>query len=108
MFGHEKGAFTGAVRQKLGRGEEADGGTIFTLDEIGDMGGRCRRSCCVFTEDAGLYPRWRQRGVEVDVRLIAATNRDIIEAIRQNNFREFVSSQPRRGAVSSAAARARQ
>lgn len=87
LFGHEKGAFTGAVRQKLGRVEEADGGTIF-LDEIGDMSRPLQAKLLRFLEDGTFTRVGGNEELKVDVRLIAATNRDIIEAIRQNNFRE--------------------
>src|SRR5688572_8782950 len=87
LFGHEKGAFTGAIKQKLGRVEEADGGTIF-LDEIGDMSRSLQAKLLRFLED-GTFPRvGGNEELRVNVRLIAATNRDIIEAIRQNQFRE--------------------
>jgi transcriptional regulator with PAS, ATPase and Fis domain len=87
LFGHEKGAFTGAIRQKLGRVEEADGGTIF-LDEIGDMSRSLQAKLLRFLEDGSFTRVGGNEELKVDVRLIAATNRDIIEAIRQNNFRE--------------------
>ena len=87
LFGHEKGAFTGAIRQKLGRVEEADGGTIF-LDEIGDMSRPLQAKLLRFLEDGTFTRVGGNDELKVDVRLIAATNRDIIEAIRQNNFRE--------------------
>ena len=87
LFGHEKGAFTGAVKQKLGRVEEADGGTIF-LDEIGDMSRSLQAKLLRFLEDGTFTRVGGNDELRVDVRLMAATNRDIIEAIRQNNFRE--------------------
>jgi DNA-binding NtrC family response regulator len=87
LFGHEKGAFTGAIRQKLGRVEEASGGTIF-LDEIGDMSRSLQAKLLRFLEDGSFTRVGGNDELKVDVRLIAATNRDIIEAIRQNNFRE--------------------
>jgi DNA-binding NtrC family response regulator len=87
LFGHEKGSFTGAVKQKLGRVEEADGGTIF-LDEIGDMSRPLQAKLLRFLEDGTFTRVGGNEELRVDVRLIAATNRDIIEAIRQNNFRE--------------------
>jgi DNA-binding NtrC family response regulator len=87
LFGHEKGAFTGAIKQKLGRVEEADGGTIF-LDEIGDMSRSLQAKLLRFLEDGSFTRVGGNDELKVDVRLIAATNRDIIEAIRQNNFRE--------------------
>jgi DNA-binding NtrC family response regulator len=87
LFGHEKGAFTGAIRQKLGRVEEAHGGTIF-LDEIGDMSRPLQAKLLRFLEDGTFTRVGGNDELKVDVRLIAATNRDIIEAIGQNNFRE--------------------
>lgn len=87
LFGHEKGAFTGALKQKPGRVEEADGGTIF-LDEIGDMSRPLQAKLLRFLEDGSFTRVGGNEELRVDVRLIAATNRDIIEAIRENHFRE--------------------
>src|SRR5437763_1721026 len=87
LFGHEKGAFTGALRQKHGRVEEADSGTIF-LDEIGDMSRPLQAKLLRFLEDGTFTRVGGNQELRVDVRLIAATNRDIIDAIRQNHFRE--------------------
>src|SRR5580765_1211846 len=87
LFGHEKGAFTGALRQKSGRVEEADGGTIF-LDEIADMSRPLQAKLLRFLEDGTFTRVGGNEELRVDVRLIAATNRDIIDAIRQNYFRE--------------------
>src|SRR4051794_17055263 len=87
LFGHEKGAFTGALRQKHGRVEEADHGTIF-LDEIGDMSRPLQAKLLRFLEDGTFTRVGGNQELRVDVRLIAATNRDIIDAIRQNHFRE--------------------
>src|SRR5438270_6589318 len=87
LFGHEKGAFTGALRQKTGRVEEADGGTIF-LDEIGDMSRPLQAKLLRFLEDGTFTRVGGNLELQVDVRLIAATNRDIIDAIRHNQFRE--------------------
>jgi DNA-binding NtrC family response regulator len=87
LFGHEKGAFTGALRQKAGRVEEADGGTIF-LDEIGDMSRPLQAKLLRFLEDGTFTRVGGNQELRVDVRLIAATNRDIIQAIGQNHFRE--------------------
>ena len=87
LFGHEKGAFTGALKQKLGRMEEADGGTVF-LDEIGDMSRSLQAKLLRFLEDGSFTRVGGNEELRVDVRLIAATNRDIIEAILQNQFRE--------------------
>lgn len=87
LFGHEKGSFTGALRQKHGRVEEADGGTIF-LDEIGDMSRPLQAKLLRFLEDGTFTRVGGNEELRVNVRLIAATNRDIIDAIRQNHFRE--------------------
>ena len=87
LFGHEKGAFTGALRQKVGRVEEADGGTIF-LDEIGDMSRPLQAKLLRFLEDGTFTRVGGNQELRVDVRLIAATNRDIVQAISQNHFRE--------------------
>jgi DNA-binding NtrC family response regulator len=87
LFGHEKGAFTGAFRQKAGRVEEADGGTVF-LDEIGDMSRGLQAKLLRFLEDGTFTRVGGVQERKVDVRLVAATNRDVIEAIRQGEFRE--------------------
>jgi DNA-binding NtrC family response regulator len=87
LFGHEKGAFTGAIKQKLGRVEEADAGTIF-LDEIGDMSRPLQAKLLRFLEDGTFTRVGGNEELRVNVRLIAATNRDIVEAIRHNQFRE--------------------
>jgi DNA-binding NtrC family response regulator len=87
LFGHEKGAFTGALKQKAGRVEEADGGSIF-LDEIADMSRPLQAKLLRFLEDGTFTRVGGTQELRVDVRLIAATNRNIIEAIRENEFRE--------------------
>jgi DNA-binding NtrC family response regulator len=87
LFGHEKGAFTGALKQKSGRVEEADGGTIF-LDEIGDMSRSLQAKLLRFLEDGSFTRVGGNEELRVNVRLLAATNRDIIQAIRENSFRE--------------------
>jgi DNA-binding NtrC family response regulator len=87
LFGHEKGAFTGALKQKAGRVEEADGGSIF-LDEIADMSRPLQAKLLRFLEDGTFTRVGGTQELRVDVRLIAATNRDIIEAIKENEFRE--------------------
>ena len=87
LFGHEKGAFTGAVKQKTGRVEEADGGTIF-LDEIGDMSRPLQAKLLRFLEDGSFTRVGGNDELRVNVRLLAATNRDIVEAIREHQFRE--------------------
>jgi transcriptional regulator with PAS, ATPase and Fis domain len=87
LFGHEKGAFTGAIRQKAGRVEEANGGTIF-LDEIADMGKSLQAKLLRFLEDGSFTRVGGTEELRVDVRLIAATNRDIVRAIAAGDFRE--------------------
>ena len=87
LFGHEKGAFTGALRQKMGRVEEADGGSIF-LDEIADMSRPLQAKLLRFLEDGTFTRVGGTQELRVDVRLIAATNRDIIDAIQKDEFRE--------------------
>jgi len=87
LFGHEKGSFTGALKQKLGRVEEADGGTIF-LDEIGDMSRPLQAKLLRFLENGTFTRVGGNEELKVNVRLIAATNRDIIEAIQSGQFRE--------------------
>jgi DNA-binding NtrC family response regulator len=87
LFGHEKGAFTGAIKQKPGRVEEADGGTIF-LDEIADMSRPLQAKLLRFLEDGTFTRVGGTQELRVNVRLIAATNRDIIKAIREDQFRE--------------------
>ena len=87
LFGHEKGAFTGALKQKPGRVEEADGGTIF-LDEIADMSKPLQAKLLRFLEDGSFTRVGGTEELRVNVRLIAATNRDIAEAIADGQFRQ--------------------
>jgi DNA-binding NtrC family response regulator len=87
LFGHEKGAFTGALKQKPGRVEEADGGTIF-LDEIADMGKPLQAKLLRFLEDGTFTRVGGTEELRVNVRLVAATNRDIVQAIAAGEFRE--------------------
>jgi DNA-binding NtrC family response regulator len=87
LFGHEKGAFTGALKQKPGRVEEADGGTIF-LDEIADMSRPLQAKLLRFLEDGSFTRVGGTHELKVNVRLVAATNRDIIKAIAEEQFRE--------------------
>lgn len=87
LFGHEKGAFTGALKQKPGRVEEADGGTLF-LDEIADMSRPLQAKLLRFLEDGTFTRVGGTQELRVNVRLLAATNRDIIRAIAEDQFRE--------------------
>ena len=87
LFGHEKGAFTGAVKQKLGLVEEAHGGTLF-LDEIGDMNFQAQAKLLRFLEDGSFTRLGKTQESRVDVRIIAATNRNFDELIQNRQFRE--------------------
>jgi len=87
LFGHEKGAFTGALKQKPGRVEEADGGTLF-LDEIADMSRPLQAKLLRFLEDGTFTRVGGTQELHVNVRFLAATNRDIVKAIAEDQFRE--------------------
>ena len=87
LFGHEKGAFTGAAGRQLGRFELADGGTLF-LDEIGDLPLESQRVLLHILEENALTRVGGEHSVSVDVRVIAATNRDLRQAIQEGTFRE--------------------
>ena len=87
MFGYAKGAFTGAVGDKPGRFQEADGGTIL-LDEIGDLPLSLQAKLLRVLEDREFYPLGGRHTVKVDVRIIAATNRNLEELLDQRQFRE--------------------
>jgi Nif-specific regulatory protein len=86
LFGHERGAFTGAVAQKKGKLETADGGTVF-LDEIGELSLELQAKLLRVLEDRQFDRVGGTRGVRVDFRLIAATNRDLEQAIADGAFR---------------------
>jgi len=86
LFGHMKGAFTGALERRLGRFELADGGTIF-LDEIGDLPLETQVKLLRVLQEQEFEPVGSSRTVRVDVRVIAATNRDLQEAILEGRFR---------------------
>ncbi len=87
LFGHEKGAFTGADRRKLGRFELADGGTLF-LDEIGDMPLTMQAKLLRVLEDKKVERLGSEEAISVDVRLITATNKDVNKMIEEEKFRE--------------------
>ena len=87
LFGHEKGSFTGAVRKQTGKFVAADGGTIF-LDEIGDMSLRTQAKVLRVLQEGEVEPVGSATVVKVDVRVIAATNKDLVEEIRGGRFRE--------------------
>jgi two-component system nitrogen regulation response regulator GlnG len=87
LFGHEKGAFTGANSKREGRFEQADGGTLF-LDEIGDMPQDTQTRLLRVLADGEFYRVGGHTPVKVDVRIIAATHQDLEELVRQGDFRE--------------------
>ena len=87
LFGHEKGAFTGAHASKTGKFEYADGGTIF-LDEIGELSTNVQSKLLRFLEDKIVEKVGANGGKKVDVRLIAATNKDLKSAIAKGSFRK--------------------
>jgi len=87
LFGHEKGAFTGAVSQKIGRFELADGGTLF-LDEIGEISASTQVKLLRVLQERQFVRIGGTKTVACDVRIIAATNRNLREAIKQGTFRE--------------------
>jgi two-component system response regulator AtoC len=87
LFGHTRGAFTGAVRDKPGRFQLADGGTLY-LTEIGDLPLTLQVKLLTFLDDKEIIPLGGTRSAKADVRLIAATHRDLPAMVRQGSFRE--------------------
>ena len=87
MFGYVKGAFTGAEKDKPGRFQEADGGTIF-LDEIGDLPLSLQAKLLRVLEDQEFYPLGSRKTTRVDVRIISATNQNLEQQVRDKRFRE--------------------
>ena len=87
LFGHKKGSFTGADRDRLGRILQADGGTLF-LDEIGDISPRMQLRLLRFLQERTFYPVGQDQPIQVDVRVITATNADLKEKVQRDLFRE--------------------
>jgi Nif-specific regulatory protein len=87
LFGHEKGAFTGAVDRKIGRFEQADGGTLF-LDEVGEMSPSIQAKFLRVLEGYAFERIGGRKPIQVDVRIVAATNRDLEEAVEDGDFRK--------------------
>src|SRR5256885_14283575 len=87
LFGHEKGAFTGAVQRRMGRFELADGGTLF-LDEIGELPAEAQTALLRVLEEREFERVGGNEAISVDVRVLAATNKDLTQAVRQGVFRE--------------------
>ncbi|MCB0762868.1 MAG: sigma-54-dependent Fis family transcriptional regulator, partial [Flavobacteriales bacterium] len=87
LFGHEKGAFTSAIKQRKGKFEIADGGTLF-LDEIGDMSHSAQAKVLRALQENRITRVGGDKDINVDVRIIAATNKDLRKEIEDGNFRE--------------------
>jgi len=87
LFGHEKGAFTGAVAQRIGRFEQANGGTIF-LDEIGEMSPKLQAKLLQVTQDGRFQRVGSNTEIQTNARILAATNRNLEEEVKTGRFRE--------------------
>jgi len=87
LFGHEKGAFTSAVKQRIGKFEQANGGTLF-LDEIGDMSLEAQAKVLRALQEKRINRVGGEKDIHVDVRVIAATNKDLLKEIEAKRFRE--------------------
>jgi len=86
LFGHEKGSFTSAVKQRIGKFEQANGGTLF-LDEIGDMSHNAQAKVLRALQEGKITRVGADRDINVDVRVIAATNKDLLKEVEEKNFR---------------------
>ncbi|MBP6455411.1 MAG: sigma-54-dependent Fis family transcriptional regulator [Chitinophagaceae bacterium] len=86
LFGHEKGSFTGAIHQKSGKFFQANGGTLF-LDEIGDMSLRAQATVLRALQEGKISAVGSEKDIEVDVRVLAATNKNLLEEVEKGNFR---------------------
>jgi len=87
LFGHEKGSFTGAVDKRIGKFQEADGGTLF-LDEVGELPLEAQVKLLRALQEGEIDPIGAKRPVKVDFRLVSATNRDMIQLVKDGKFRE--------------------
>ncbi len=87
LFGHEKGAFTGALAQRIGKFEQCDGGTLF-LDEIGDMPLTTQTKILRVLQEGEISRVGNNQSIKTDVRIIAATNKDLWQAVQRKEFRE--------------------
>lgn len=87
LFGHEKGSFTSAVKQRIGKFEQADGGTLF-LDEIGDMSLSAQAKVLRALQENKITRVGGEKEISVNVRVLAATNKDLMQEIADRNFRE--------------------
>jgi two-component system, NtrC family, nitrogen regulation response regulator NtrX len=86
LFGHEKGSFTSAIKQRIGKFEQANGGTLF-LDEIGDMSLTAQAKVLRALQESKITRVGGEKDITVDVRVIAATNKDLLKEVEQKNFR---------------------
>jgi two-component system nitrogen regulation response regulator NtrX len=86
LFGHEKGSFTSAVKQRIGKFEQANGGTLF-LDEIGDMSINAQAKVLRALQEAKITRVGADKDISVDVRVIAATNKDLLKEVEEKKFR---------------------
>lgn len=86
LFGHEKGSFTSAIKQRIGKFESASGGTIF-LDEIGDMSAGAQAKVLRALQEGKITRVGGEKEISVDVRVIAATNKDLLKEVEEKNFR---------------------
>lgn len=86
LFGHEKGSFTSAVKQRIGKFEQANGGTLF-LDEIGDMSINAQAKVLRALQEGKITRVGADKDINVDVRVIAATNKDLLQEVENKNFR---------------------
>jgi len=87
LFGHEKGSFTSAIKQRIGKFEQADGGTLF-LDEIGDMSLSAQAKVLRALQENRITRVGSEKDIQVNVRVVSATNKNIKKEIENNNFRE--------------------
>ena len=87
LFGHEKGSFTSAIKQRIGKFEQADGGTLF-LDEIGDMSLSAQAKVLRALQESKITRVGGEKEISVNVRVLAATNKDLLQEIADKNFRE--------------------
>jgi len=87
LFGHEKGAFTGAVARRIGKFEEANGGTLL-LDEISEMDGRLQAKLLRAVQEREIDRVGGARPVKIDIRILATSNRDLVQAVKDGTFRE--------------------
>ena len=86
LFGHEKGSFTSAIKQRIGKFESANGGTLF-LDEIGDMSANAQAKVLRALQEGKITRVGADKDISVDVRVIAATNKDLLKEVEAKNFR---------------------